>query len=134
LHGFLNYLVRVAMREGPYTVFGYKGKQVRDQIHAWDAVNAFWSFAQDPRPGEIYNLGGGKENAASLLECVDRIAEKTGKRPRLTMTPENRIGDHICYRSDLRKLRSHFPSWDLAYSLDRVTEESIGSVSDRQAA
>ena len=76
LHGFLSYLVTVALREGPYTIFGYKGKQVRDQIHSQDVISAFWAFAQDPRPGEVYNLGGGQANAASLLECVDMIAER----------------------------------------------------------
>jgi CDP-paratose 2-epimerase len=91
LHGFLNYLALGAMREGPYTVFGYKGKQVRDQIHSHDVINAFWHFAQDPRPGEVYNLGGGKENAASLLECVDKIEALTGKRPRLSYTETNRL-------------------------------------------
>jgi CDP-paratose 2-epimerase len=128
LHGFLNYLVRVALREGPYTVFGYKGKQVRDQIHAQDVVRAFWCFAQDPRPGEVYNLGGGRENAASLVECVEAIARKTGKRPRLTYTEANRVGDHICYYSDLRKLRAHYPTWQMAYSLDSIIDQLIETV------
>lgn len=129
LHGFLNYLVRVAVRQEAYTVYGYKGKQVRDQIHAHDVVAAFWSFAQHPRPGEVYNLGGGKANAASVMECVERIAEKTGKRPRLTLSEKNRIGDHICYYSDLRKLRADYPEWELTYSLDRIIDELIDSVS-----
>src|SRR6185503_6432002 len=112
LHGFLNYLVDVALREAPYTIFGYKGKQVRDQIHSYDVINAFWHFAQNPRQGEVYNLGGGKENAASLLECVDMIAKASGgKRPQLRYSETNRIGDHICYYSDLRKFESHFPDW-----------------------
>jgi len=128
LHGFLNYLVRVALRQEPYTVFGYKGKQVRDQIHARDVVTSFWCFAQHPRPGEVYNLGGGKANAASLIECVDMIAKKTGRRPRLTMSSDHRIGDHICYYSDLRKLREHFPDWELTYSLDRIVDELIESL------
>jgi CDP-paratose 2-epimerase len=127
LHGFLNYLVRVALREGPYTVFGYKGKQVRDQIHAQDVVRAFWCFAQHPRPGEVYNLGGGRDNAASLLECVDAIAHKTGKRPTLTYSDTNRIGDHICYYSDLSKFTGHYPEWGLSYSLDRILDELIES-------
>ena len=96
LHGFLNYLVDVAIREAPYTIFGYKGKQVRDQIHSYDVINAFWHFVQNPRPGEVYNLGGGKENAASLLECVEMIAKASrGKRPQLRYSETNRIGDHI---------------------------------------
>jgi CDP-paratose 2-epimerase len=131
LHGFLNYLILVALQEGPYTIFGYKGKQVRDQIHSYDVINAFWHFAQDPRPGEVYNLGGGKENAASLIECVQMIESRTGKKPKLTYTEENRIGDHICYYSDLKKLRSHYPTWDLTYTLDDIVDEMIALMKDR---
>ncbi|MEJ2012628.1 MAG: NAD-dependent epimerase/dehydratase family protein [Anaerolineales bacterium] len=131
LHGFLSYLVDVALREAPYTIYGYKGKQVRDQIHSHDVINAFWHFAQKPRPGEVYNLGGGKENAASLLESVDRIEEKTGKRPQLTYSEQNRIGDHICYYSDLRKLKSHFPGWELTYSFDDILTEMISVIQKR---
>ena len=135
LHGFLNYLVYVALNEGNYTIFGYKGKQVRDQIHCHDVINAFWNFAQDPKPGEVYNLGGGKGNAASLLECVDMIAEASGgKKPNLTYSDENRIGDHICYYSDLTKLKEHFPNWDLTYSLDQIVEQMVESVSNMQSA
>jgi CDP-paratose 2-epimerase len=119
----LNYLVLVALREGPYTVFGYKGKQVRDQIHSHDVINLFWNFAQNPRPGEVYNLGGGKENAASLTECVEIIHKLTGKRPKLTYDETNRIGDHICYYSDLRKIKSHFPNWSLTRSLEDIVQE-----------
>lgn len=125
LHGFLSFLVAQALREAPYTIFGYKGKQVRDQIHSYDVINAFWHFAQNPRPGEVYNLGGGKQNAASLLECVDLIAEASGKRPALTYSEQNRTGDHICYYSDLRKLKSHFPNWNLKYSLPEIVEEMV---------
>jgi len=131
LHGFLNYLVLVALREGPYTIYGYKGKQVRDQIHCHDVINAFWRFAQNPRPGEVYNLGGGKGNAASLLECVEMIYQATGKKPDLTYSETNRIGDHICYYSDLRKLQAHFPGWRLTYSLEQIVSEMIRVVSDQ---
>lgn len=130
LHGFLNYLVMVALREGPYTIFGYKGKQVRDQIHSFDVINAFWHFAQNPRPGEVYNLGGGKANAASLMECVSMIEERTGKKPKLTYSDQNRIGDHICYYSDLRKLHAHYPGFRLKYSLDAIVDEMIQVMSD----
>jgi CDP-paratose 2-epimerase len=129
LHGFLNYLVLTALREGPYTIFGYKGKQVRDQIHSFDVINAFWQFAQNPRPGEVYNLGGGKQNAASLLECVDMIHDASGKKPKLTYNEQNRIGDHICYYSDLRKLQSHFPEWRLTYTLPQIVEEMVQRMS-----
>ena len=123
LHGFLNYLMSVALREGQYTVFGYKGKQVRDQIHSHDVIQAFWQFAQNPRPAEVYNLGGGKGNAASLLECVEMIHQQTGKRPQLVYQEQNRIGDHICYYSDLRKFQSHYPDWRLSYSLPDIIAE-----------
>ena len=131
LHGFLNYLVMVALQEGPYTIFGYKGKQVRDQIHSHDVINAFWHFAQNPRPGEVYNLGGGKTNAASLIECVQMIEDRTGKKPVLTYSEENRIGDHICYYSDLNKLRTHYPGWDLTFSLEDIVDQMISFMKDR---
>lgn len=130
LHGFLNYLVLVALREGPYTIFGYKGKQVRDQIHSHDVINLFWNFAQNPRPGEVYNLGGGKTNAASLMECVELIAKIAGKRPQLTYSDQARIGDHICYYSDLRKIRDHFPNWNLTRTLPQIADEIIKAAVD----
>jgi CDP-paratose 2-epimerase len=131
LHGFLSYLVAVALREGPYTIFGYKGKQVRDQIHSHDVIGAFWAFAQNPRPGEVYNLGGGKANAASLLECVDAIESRTGKRPDLTYDDTNRVGDHICYYTDMAKFRAHYPDWTMEYSLDDIVDEMVESMAAR---
>jgi CDP-paratose 2-epimerase len=131
LHGFLSYLVAMAVVEGDYTILGYKGKQVRDQIHAADVVSAFWAYAQDPRPGEVYNLGGGKDTAASLLECVDMIERRTGKRPRLTYRDEPRVGDHICYYTDMGKFRSHFPAWKMDHDLDRILDEMIASIVER---
>ncbi|HEY2841141.1 MAG TPA: NAD-dependent epimerase/dehydratase family protein [Pirellulales bacterium] len=133
LHGFLNYLVMVAVEERPYTIFGYKGKQVRDQLHSQDVISAFWHFAQNPRPGEVYNLGGGRDNAASVIECIDLIEKVSGKRPLLTYNEANRIGDHICYYSDLRKLRSHFPDWRLSYSLEQIVVEMVDSARQRAA-
>jgi len=129
LHGFLSYLVLTALREGAYTIFGYKGKQVRDQIHVADVISAFWAFAQDPHPGEAYNLGGGKANAASLLECVELVAEASGgKRPVLTYDEQARIGDHICYYSDMAKFREHFPGWRQERDLPAIVEEMVGAV------
>ena len=128
LHGFLSYLVKVTLEEGEYTIFGYKGKQVRDQIHSHDVMTALWSFAQNPRPGEVYNLGGGKENSASVLECIRKLEETTGKRPKTSYDDTNRVGDHICYYSDLAKLRRHFPDWKLEYSLDAIIEEVVEGV------
>jgi len=134
LHGFLSYLVDCSLREAPYTIFGYKGKQVRDQIHSFDVINAFWHFAQNPRPGEVYNLGGGRENAASLIECVELIRAASGRRPKLTYNETNRVGDHICYYSDLRKLGAHFPGWRKRYGLEQIVEEMVRAVSDHQRA
>jgi CDP-paratose 2-epimerase len=134
LHGFLNYLVKCAMEELPYTIFGYKGKQVRDQIHCHDVISAFWAFAQNPRPGEVYNLGGGKQNAASLLECVSMVRARTGRSPKLTYDTTNRVGDHICYYSDLSKLRSHYPQWKLTYSLEQIVDEMVRTMSELRKA
>lgn len=134
LHGFLSYLVDTALNQGAYTIFGYKGKQVRDQIHSHDVINAFWHFAQNPRPGEVYNLGGGKANAASLLECVDLIEKHSGMRPELSYSETNRVGDHICYYSDLRKYQSHYPEWEISYTLDQIVAEMVESMRTRKQA
>lgn len=120
LHGFLSYLVHVAVHNKPYTIFGYKGKQVRDQIESTDVVRAFEAFADNPRCGEVYNLGGGRENAASVLECIALIEELSGHRVRYTLSDTNRVGDHICYISDLSKLKSHFPQWSLRMNLREI--------------
>lgn len=125
LHGFLSYLVHVAVAGKPYTIFGYKGKQVRDQIHSHDVIMAFEAFAKNPRPGEVYNLGGGRENAASVLECIDLIDEIAGYRVQWTYQERNRIGDHICYMSDLRKLKTHFPEWGITRSLREIVAEMV---------
>lgn len=125
LHGFLSYLVHTAVTGKPYTIFGYKGKQVRDQIHSYDVVRAFEEFAANPRPGEVYNLGGGRDNAASVLECIQMIAELSGYEVDWTYSDENRIGDHIWYISDLRKLKAHYPSWSITRSLRDIMREMI---------
>ncbi len=125
LHGFLSYLVHVAVTGKPYTIFGYKGKQVRDQIHAEDVIRAFNAFAENPQPGEVYNLGGGRENSASVLECIDLIEEIGGYRVEWTYSDRHRTGDHICYISDLRKLRSAFPEWSVTHSLKDIIAEMI---------
>jgi CDP-paratose 2-epimerase len=125
LHGFLSYLVRVAVSDGTYTIFGYKGKQVRDQIHSEDVIRAFEAFAENPRPGEVYNLGGGRENSASVFECIAMIEELTGRPLKRTYVEQNRSGDHICYISDLRKLREHYPKWSLTRGLDDIVREIV---------
>jgi CDP-paratose 2-epimerase len=128
LHGFLNYLIRCAITGKHYTIFGYKGKQVRDQIHSEDVVKAFECFIKNPKPGEVYNLGGGRDNAASVLECIDLITELSGKKLNYTLSDDNRIGDHICYISDLKKMRTDYPEWNIRYSLKEITQQIIDQI------
>jgi CDP-paratose 2-epimerase len=133
LHGFLSYLVKVAVTGGTYKVFGYKGKQVRDNIHSYDVIQAFEAFRNAPRPGEVYNLGGGRENSVSILEAFDLLYEITGKKVDWIYVDQNRIGDHICYISDLRKMKSHFPKWDITRSLKATLEEMVVAEETRHA-
>ncbi len=127
LHGFLSYLVKCNLEGKEYRVFGYKGKQVRDNIHSEDVARFMWAFFQAPRVAEVYNLGGGKENSCSILEAF-KIAEKfSGKEQKFTYVDENRIGDHICYYSDLRKMRADYPDWDLTKSLEDTVGEIVAS-------
>jgi CDP-paratose 2-epimerase len=127
LHGFLSYLLKVAFSGKPYTVFGYKGKQVRDNIHSFDVVRAFEEFARNPRPGEVYNLGGGRANSVSMLEAISRIEALTGRKINRTYSEQARKGDHICYISNLAKLKSHYPGWSLTRSLDSILEEMVAA-------
>jgi CDP-paratose 2-epimerase len=125
LHGFLSYIVKCALDDVPYTIFGYKGKQVRDQIHCNDVISCFDHFIENPKKGEVYNLGGGKENAASVLEVIDLIEELSGKKLNYTQDPENRIGDHICYYTDMSKFQRDYPNWVKKYSLRDIIKEMI---------
>ena len=125
LHGFLSYLVKVAKAGETYTIFGYQGKQVRDQIHSSDVIAAFTEFARNPRPGEVYNLGGGRENSASILECIAKVETLLGKPVRHAYVDQPRMGDHICYISDLTKLKSHFPRWQVTRSLDQILSRMV---------
>jgi len=127
LHGFLSYLVKQIVSGGHYTIFGYKGEQVRDQIHSYDVVRAFEEFIRAPRAGEVYNLGGGRENSASMMECIKMVEDMTGKKLDSTYSETNRIGDHICYISDLTKLKSHYPNWGITKSLPQICEEIIAA-------
>lgn len=131
LHGFLSYLVKVALSGGTYTVFGYKGKQVRDNIHSHDVVRAIEEFAANPRPGEVYNLGGGRENSISMLEAIAKIEQLSGKKINWKYVDENRKGDHICYISNLEKLRSHYPNWAITIGLDEIFRQIIADHSRR---
>lgn len=122
-HGFLNYLFKVASEGRKYTIFGYKGKQVRDQIHSEDVVRAMLAYCENPRPGEVYNLGGGRSNSASVLECIDIIEQISGHRLSFTYDDTARKGDHICYISNLSKMTDHFPGWGITRSLESICEE-----------
>ena len=125
LHGFLSYLVRCNLEGREYKVFGYKGKQVRDNIHSLDVARFIHAFADAPRRGEVYNLGGGKANSCSILEAFSLVERISGQRQRHTYVETNRVGDHICYYSDLRKMRSHYPGWDLTVSLEQTIAQIV---------
>lgn len=126
LHGFLSYLVKCIVHNKSYTIFGYKGKQVRDNIHAWDLVNMFWNFHQNPKQGEVYNAGGGRGNSTSILEAIDTINRIAGTNwNNYTISDENRIGDHIWYISDLSKFKRDYPNWDITISLEETIKQMV---------
>ncbi|MCX6937240.1 MAG: NAD-dependent epimerase/dehydratase family protein [Verrucomicrobia bacterium] len=125
LHGFLSYLVKCNLEGREYKVFGYKGKQVRDNIHSLDVARFMAAFVATPRSGEVYNLGGGKANSTSILEAFKHV-EKFSSRPQIyTYVDQNRAGDHICYYSDLRKMRTHYPTWDITQSLEETIRQIV---------
>jgi CDP-paratose 2-epimerase len=124
LHGYLAYIVHCAVTGRRYTIYGYKGKQVRDQIHTSDVARLFLHFFEKPRCGEVYNLGGGRANSVSILETVDMLADM-GYRLEYDYVDSNRKGDHICYISDLSKLRAHYPGWRIEYDLPRIVAEIV---------
>jgi CDP-paratose 2-epimerase len=125
LHGFLSYLVKVTLEGGTYSVFGYKGKQVRDNIHSHDVVRAIEEFAANPRPGEVYNLGGGRGNSISMLEAIGQVEALTGRKLNWRYAEEARRGDHICYISNMAKFRSHYPRWGITRTLPAILEEMV---------
>jgi CDP-paratose 2-epimerase len=127
LHGFLSYLVKVALAGGRYAVYGYKGKQVRDNIHSYDVVRAIEQFAANPRAGEVYNLGGGRANSISMTEAITRIEQLTGRKLDWHYVDEARKGDHICYISNLRKFQTHYPKWKITRGVDAILEEMVAS-------
>ncbi len=134
LHGFLSYLVKCNLEGREYRVFGYKGKQVRDNIHSLDVARFMAAFVQNPRCGEVYNLGGGKNNSCSILEAFAIAENFSGKKQKFTYVEENRIGDHICYYSDLRKMRAHYPAWDISVSLEETIRQIVEAWRNRPAA
>lgn len=125
LHGFLAYLILCAVGKKPYTIFGYKGKQVRDNIHSKDLINCFWEFHQAPRIGEVYNIGGGTHSNVSMLEAINKIKQFSGHELDFSVSEENRIGDHIWYISDVSKFQSHYPNWKYEYDIDTILKEMI---------
>lgn len=131
LHGFLAYLMKCTATGEPYTVFGYKGKQVRDNIHADDLVSAFDVFRLDPRPGEAYNIGGGREANCSMLEAIDVCQDIAGRELQWSYTEDNRIGDHIWWISDIRKFKDHFPQFKLQYDIRGILEDIFDNGNDR---
>ena len=125
LHDFLSFLVKTAMRGKVFTIFGYKGKQVRDQIHSIDVVRAFEAFMAAPRVGEVYNLGGGRESNASILECFEMIEAASGRKVAWRYDDRNRAGDHICYISNMARFRSHYPAWSLTRRVGDMIDEMV---------
>ena len=134
LHGFLSYLVKCNLEGRIYKIFGYKGKQVRDNIHAYDVACFIQSFFENPRCGEVYNLGGGRGNSISIIEAFQRIEALSNKKMRFEYIDKNREGDHICYVSDLSKMRRHYPAWNITKSLDDIFIEIYQAVLQRDDA
>ena len=127
LHGFLAYMVKCLISGRPYTIYGYKGKQVRDNIHAYDLVNAFWHFFQNPQSGEVYNIGGSRYSHCSVLEAIHKAEEISGRKLQYSVTPRARAGDHIWWISDVGKFMRHFPGWTFKYSLEDTLHELINA-------
>lgn len=133
LHGFLSYLVKVAVTGEPYRILGYKGKQVRDQIHSHDVVRAFEEFILAPSPAAVYNLGGGRENSASVLESIALIEERLGRDIDDSYDETNRVGDHICYISDVRRLVHAYPNWRITRSLGQILDGMLEAELEKEA-
>jgi len=125
LHGFLSYLIKCTVTRRHFRIYGYKGKQVRDQIHSRDVIAAFDAFINRPRPGAVYNLGGGRGNSASVIEAIKMVEDRVGVPLDWEYVDQNREGDHICYMSDLRRFQADYPEWHLAASLDDIVDESV---------
>jgi CDP-paratose 2-epimerase len=131
LHGFLSYLMKCTMTGNHYTIFGYKGKQVRDNIHSFDLVNMFWHFYQNPRQGEVYNAGGGRFANCSMLEAIGICEKIVDKKLSYSYSETNRVGDHIWYISDVNKFKNHYPQWDWTHNIDSTLTEMYDNFSKR---
>ena len=123
LHGFLSYLMICVMQKTPYTVFGYQGKQVRDNIHSYDLVNALYHFYRNPGTAKVYNIGGGRQSNCSMLEAIEICEEITGNKLQWNYAEENRIGDHIWWISDVNRFKSDYPDWDYEYDIRKILQE-----------
>ena len=132
LHGFLGYLVKCVVTGRSYTIFGYKGKQVRDNIHSRDLVSALWHFFQNPREGEVYNIGGSRHANVSMLEAIEIAQRLSGKTLDYSLSEESRIGDHIWYISDVRKFQAHYPEWSYEYDIERTLQEMVEATETRE--
>jgi CDP-paratose 2-epimerase len=131
LHGFLAYLMKCAITGEPYTIFGYKAKQVRDNIHSYDLVNMLWHFYQKPRCGEVYNAGGSRHSNCSMLEAIEKCEQLTGKKMNWTYSETNRIGDHMWWISDVSKFQSHYPEWSYKYDIDDILQQLYDGLKQR---
>jgi CDP-paratose 2-epimerase len=131
LHGFLAYLMKCAITGSHYTIFGYKGKQVRDNIHSYDLVNMFWNYYQAPRFGEVYNAGGSRFSNCSMLEAISMCEEITGNKLSFSYSDNNRIGDHIWYISDVSKFQQHYPEWEFTYGIKETLTEMFYGLKKR---
>lgn len=131
LHGFLSYLVKCNLEGNQYTIYGYKGKQVRDNIHSSDVSRFIEEFIKAPRVAEVYNIGGGKQNTCSILEAFEMTERFSGKKMVYKYSDTSREGDHICYYSDLRKMKKHYPNWDITISLEETVKQIVDSWEER---
>ena len=125
LHGFLSYLVKSCVLKHKYNIIGYKGKQVRDNIHSSDLLNCLWEFIKKPKKGEVYNIGGGTYSNCSILECIKYIEQKKNIKIKINYTSEERVGDHIWYVSDTRKFKKDYPNWTQKYNTKKILDELL---------
>ena len=125
LHGFLSFLVKSCIKNKSYKIIGYKGKQVRDNLHSNDLINAFWEFIKKPNPGEVYNIGGGKYSNCSIIEAINHVEKRLNFKIKIKYLKKNRIGDHIWYISDLSKFKKEYPKWSVLYNSNSIIDEII---------
>ena len=124
----MNYLIRCNLKNSKYIIYGYKGKQVRDNIHSEDVKNFVKFFFEKPRVAEVYNIGGGRQNSISILEAIALVEKITGKKMNYTYNKNQRIGDHKCYISNLKKIKNHYPRWNITYNLRKIFEDIIYNI------